>query len=49
MPTIMHTFAARTSRFHPFVENLLTESGYCVRWMMEILFRTLKCGCRVEE
>ena len=22
---------------------------YCVRWMMEILFRTLKSGCRVEE
>ena len=22
---------------------------YCVRWMIEILFRTLKCGCRVEE
>jgi len=22
---------------------------YCVRWMMEILFRTLKCGCRIEE
>lgn len=22
---------------------------YCVRWMIEILFRTLKSGCRVEE
>jgi hypothetical protein len=22
---------------------------YCVRWMMEIFFRTLKSGCRVEE
>ncbi len=22
---------------------------YCVRWMMEILFRTLKSGCRIEE
>lgn len=22
---------------------------YCVRWMVEILFRTLKSGCRVEE
>lgn len=22
---------------------------YCVRWMIEVLFRTLKSGCRVEE
>jgi hypothetical protein len=22
---------------------------YCVRWMVEVLFRTLKMGCRVEE
>src|SRR5262249_7601088 len=22
---------------------------YCTRWMIEILFRTLKSGCRVEE
>ena len=22
---------------------------YCVRWMVEVLFRTLKSGCRVEE
>ncbi len=22
---------------------------YCVRWMMEVLFRTLKSGCRVEQ
>ncbi len=22
---------------------------YCVRWMIEILFRVLKSGCRVEE
>ncbi len=22
---------------------------YCVRWMIEILFRTLKSGCRIEE
>ena len=22
---------------------------YCVRWMIEIIFRTLKSGCRVEE
>jgi hypothetical protein len=22
---------------------------YCARWMIEILFRVLKCGCRVED
>ncbi len=22
---------------------------YCVRWMIEVLFRTLKSGCRIEE
>jgi hypothetical protein len=22
---------------------------YCIRWMIEVLFRTLKSGCRVEE
>ena len=24
-------------------------SFYCIRWMIEVLFRTLKSGCRVEE
>ena len=22
---------------------------YCVRWLIEVFFRTLKSGCRVEE
>lgn len=28
--------------------RLVIES-YCVRWMVEVFFRTLKSGCRVEE
>jgi hypothetical protein len=29
------------------VRNVI--ASYCVRWMIEILFRTLKSGCRIEE
>jgi hypothetical protein len=32
------------------VENIASIiQYYCVRWMIEIFFRTLKSGCRVEE
>lgn len=24
-------------------------SGYCVRWQIEIYFRTLKSGCKIEQ
>lgn len=27
----------------------LVVQYYCIRWMIEVLFRTLKSGCRVEE
>jgi hypothetical protein len=30
-------------------EVRLVVQYYCVRWMVEVLFRTLKSGCRVEE
>ena len=26
-----------------------TIQHYCTRWMIEIFFRVLKCGCRVED
>lgn len=30
-------------------EVRLIIACYCVRWMIEVLFRTLKSGCRIEE